>query len=95
MSATLVSSNTTLKYTSNLSSGATVPANSYAIATYVCVGTYTNPGSTYASTTPYGIFQVYYGAGQTVAASVQIGNGPSSAVANANFLVCICFTNTP
>ena len=55
------SSNSTLKYAGNLGGGATVPANSYAIGTYVLEGYISSAG---VQVTAPVTLNVYFGAGQ-------------------------------
>lgn len=88
--------NTTLKYGGKLSGGQVVPANSYAIASFILSGQFTPPGNTYSNTTPYGIFTVYYGAGTTVASSYAIAtNTSTSTTVSASLIDCVYFTNSP
>jgi hypothetical protein len=91
------SNNTTIKYEGNLLAGNTVPAKCYAIATYFASANYKEPGATYASTTPYGIFQVYFGEGKTITSQYAIGveTGFGGSTTYASFVTCVFFKNSP
>jgi len=93
------SSNSTLKYSGNLGGGATVPANSYAIATYrvdAIPGSVAGYGVTNTSAS---LGQVYYGAGQTIPSSFSGGSayavGGSYFSVYFNLVSCVYFTNSP